>query len=91
MSIRYSSAPIARMSWSGVAEPCAMTCESRTWPSKLTRTSDGLMAPSAIPLRCASATASDSFAVIEVATSGSSGPPDSRSVRVAPSTHWPTT
>ncbi len=82
---------MARMSLSGVADACAMTCESRTWPSKLTRTSDGLMAPSAIPFRCASATASDTLAVIEVATSGSSGPPESRSVSVAPSTHWPTT
>ena len=79
------------MSWSGVADPWAMTCDSRTWPSKFTRTSDGLMAPSEMPLRWASATASDSLAVIEVATSASSGPPESRSVRVAPSTHWPTT
>ena len=51
----------------------------------------GCTAPRAMPLRCASATASEILAVIEVATSGSSGPPESRSVRVAPSTHWPTT
>src|SRR5437660_1721764 len=52
VSIRYSRPPTARMSWSGVALPWAMTCDSRTWPSKFTRTSDGLIAPSAMPLRC---------------------------------------
>ena len=79
------------MSWSGVAEPWAMTCESRTWPSKFTRINVGCRAPRAMPLRCASATASEILAVIDVATVGSSGPWASRSVRVAPSTHCPTT